>query len=76
MSFTLQHNFYRPTPIGSVALATDPLNLHFFDSNKYVPVSNLHFTIPSLTSDTVDSKDDHTGCTLPMRKKFAFLIFQ
>ena len=33
-----------------------------------VPVSNLHLTIPFLTSDTVDSKDDHTGCTLPMRK--------
>ena len=58
-----------------VALTTQPLNVHFFDCNKYVPGSNLHLTIPFLMSDTVDSKDHQTGCTLPMHKKFAFKYF-
>ena len=51
-----------------VALTTERLNWLLFDWSKYVLVNNLHFTMPFLTIDTVDSNDDHTLWTLPMHK--------
>ena len=43
-----------------IGLTDDLLNLLFEVCNIYVPVIILHLVIPFLTSDTVESREDHS----------------